>query len=88
MTQPPGENSPLKLLEKQTHLLEEINRQQQTIIEQQSKIAQGQFEWFKAFHGELSAQNKKLSNISTVATLFGILLILSIIIGFFNGCTG
>lgn len=78
MTIEPSKKSPAELLAYQTELLERIATTQQQLLEKQHQIAVTQIQWLKAIDDRVNQQNKYLSNINTVSTIFGVVLILSI----------
>ena len=75
------QNSPLDLLTQQTQLLSNLLEMQKSF----PTINQGNNElfckWLNAILEEQHKQTKYLSNISTVATIWGILTIIGIAIG-------
>jgi hypothetical protein len=83
----PQNNTPLELLDKQTQLLSSIlaiqQNQHNTNRENNDFLAK----WLTAILEEQRKQTHHLSNISTAATLFTVITVLSIAIGFCVGLT-
>ncbi len=84
MTIEPSKKSPTELLAYQTELLERIAATQQQLLEKQYQIAEAQNQWLKSIDDRVNRQSRYLSNINNIVSMFGIVLILSICIGFFS----
>jgi len=84
MTIEPHKKSPTELLAYQTELLERISATQQQFLEKQQQIAEAQISWLKSIDERANRQIMYLKNINSVATIFGILLILSICAGIWS----
>ena len=69
--------SPTELLAYQTELLEQILAAQKQISVMQIKFDEAQIAWLKSIDNRTSQQLGYLKNINIVATILGILLILS-----------
>ena len=76
--------SPTELLAYQTELLEQILTAQKRIIEGQNKWSAEQIDWLKIIDNRVSKQLGLIKNINTVATVLGILLLLSFCAGVLN----
>jgi hypothetical protein len=80
-------NSPLELLDKQTQLLNSILAIQQNQHNVNRENNEFLAKWLTAILDEQRKQSKHLSNISTAATLFTVLTLLGMAIGFCVGLT-
>jgi hypothetical protein len=76
--------SPTLLLAYQTELLEQILTAQKGIGDMQNKFDEAQIAWLKSIDNRVNQQIGYLKNINTVATILGILLLLSICAGALN----
>jgi len=74
----PADKTPTEWLTHQTELLEQIVAAQQQIMRNQHKNSDDQIDWLESINEQAKIQTGFLKNINTVATLLGVLLLLSI----------
>jgi hypothetical protein len=93
MSIPSSQKTPLELLVEQTNLLEKQSNRLQTIEMDLQKIIEIQKQgneilvtWMKGLIERQDQQSKALRNISSAASLFGIIVILAIIGYFLTMC--
>jgi len=78
MTIQASKKNPTELLAYQVELLERLSADQEQLLQTRRQFEETQLDILKSLREEADKQTKYLRNISTVATLIGLLILLSI----------